>query len=606
MKRNFYFAMLSAVALAGAMTFTACTSEDDANVNPTFDGEAVKTTFSISLPGNVARTRMAYEKVQASEAISDFRGMSNIVIVPYRNATERTTRLGKNITLWYNTQARPTASTNAENSIPQGKLLAESNAVLFNDVSVPLNTSGFLFYGKATGDDGYANGKLTVTGMGDIDEITAKTFTPTPIVDNVSTTKGVALAAYVTDIASATNWAACADPANHTDANQAWYNANLGELYTNFTSMKAGASQYIQAAVQDLYSSILVSNNSVALAIKTKILTKATDDGNGNLTFDASISGYPEDDNNFMPAGAAALTWSGATPNVATAVAANTNNSMTVNMATVAYPASLWYFVDSPLSTANASKAEEYNGTQNWATILGKYTDGATVNSSTRSIAINKPIQYGVGRLDAKVGKLTRGTYYDRKGNVVNIGSGFTFTGVLIGGQKAVNWKFEQSGSDEYTIYDKTINTSTEGSNTLSASVDAGTNYTLALETAESQKIRVALEFLNLGDDFYGADGVVKKNCKFYMIAELDPEGTEASKPSGLTVNKVFIQDHKTIANFSIAAGDDDSDNDGWAENPAGFANAYVTIPDLRTPLLELGFSVDLHWEEGITFTHEF
>ena len=365
MRKNFKFALMSAAALL-SLGLASCSSNDEAEVNPTFDGQSVKTQFSISLPGNVAKTRMAYETVQGSELIGDFRGMDSIVIVPYIDADEakRATRLGKkNITLWYGTQVKPDAAGNAENSIPNGKLLANTNAVLFNDVTIPVRTSGFLFYGKATGAGGYANGLLTVAGMGDADEITAKTFTPTPIVNSVNTTKGVAIATYVSNIAAAAaadqtaypgaTWAACADPANHTVANQAWYNADLGDRYTAFTSLKPGASQYVQACVQDLYSAIFASTNPVAEAIKAAITdpTYATADASGKLTFKEAINGYPEN-NNSMPAGAVALTWSGAT---ATAVASSTNNHMTVNTATVVYPASLWYFANSALKVSNTS-----------------------------------------------------------------------------------------------------------------------------------------------------------------------------------------------------------------------------------------------------------
>lgn len=635
MRTNFKFALMSAAALL-SLGLASCSSNDEAAPeNLTSDGKAVKTTFSISLPGKVAKTRMSAETVQASEVIGDFRGMDSIVIVPYIDADEakRDTRLGKkNITLWYGTQAKPDAAGNAENSIPKGKLLANTNAVLFNDVTIPLRTSGFLFYGKATGTGGYANGLLTVAGMGDADEITAKKFTPTPIVDSFDDTKGVALATYVSKIAAAeaadqtaypgATWAACANPANHTVANQAWYNADLGDRYTAFTSLKPGASQYVQACVQDLYSAILASTNPVAVAIKAAITdpTYASADASGKLTFTEAINGYPEN-NNSMPAGAVALTWSGAT---ATAVASSKNNGMTVNTSTVAYPANLWYFVNSALSTANSSKKDEYNGSNtDWNGILSKYADGTSVVAATRSVAINKPIQYGVGRLDTKVSRLSAGTkYYDRQGVEVKITNGFTFTGVLIGGQMAVDYKFNQiidttdpnyTGT-EYTIYDKEINTLTHvdpslgssvtGSNTLSTSADAGTNYTLALETRKDQVVNVALEFVNNGDDFYGVDGVVKKGCKFYMIAQLDP--TASTVYAAGTKDKVFMQDHKTVATFSIAAGTADTDGDGLAETPAGFANAYVTIPDLRTPMLELGFSVNLHWEDGLTFTHEF
>ena len=619
MRTNFKFALMSAAALLSLGLASCSSNDEEAPVNPTFDGEAVKTTFTISLPGK-AKTRMSYEKVQGAEDIASFRGMDNIVIIPFRNAdkTDRGTRLGKNITLWYNTLTVPQAANN-ENAIPSGNLLAESNAVLYNDVTVPLLTSGFLFYGKAaeTSSDKFVNGNLKAAGLDDTDEITARSFTPTPIVDSFDDTKGVALATYVSNIAAAAadpatypgaTWAACADPANHTVANQAWYNADLGDRYTAFTSLKPGASQYVQACVQDLYSAIFASTNPVAEAIKAAIVdgTNAKDENvDGVLEFQDVINGYPEN-NNSMPAGAVALTWSGAT---ATAVASSTNNHMTVNTATVVYPASLWYFANSALKVSNTSEKPAYNGSNNWNTILGEYTDGASVAASTRSVAIVDPIQYAVGRLDTKVSRLNdaTGKYYDRQGVEVNIANGFTFTGVLIGGQKAVDWKFEPNGTTEYTIYDKDINTSTNGSNTLSASADAGTNYTLALETEKNQKIRVALEFVNNGDDFYGVDGVVKKGCKFYMIAELDPtDGSTNAANQGNTGNKVFKQDYKTIANFSIATGDADADGDGWAENPAGFANAYVTIPDLRTPMLELGFSVDLKWQTGITFTHTF
>ena len=68
----------------------------------------------------------------------------------------------------------------------------------------------------------------------------------------------------------------------------------------------------------------------------------------------------------------------------------------------------------------------------------------------------------------------------------------------------------------------------------------------------------------------------------------------------------MFKQDFNTIANFKIGVGTPDTNNDGVSDTPGGFANAYTTIPDLRTPQLELGFSVDLTWQEGITFNVTF
>jgi len=623
MRTNFKFALMSAAALL-SLGLASCSSNDEANENPTFDGKAVKTTFSISLPGNVAKTRMAGSTVQVEENKSTFRGMSDIVIIPFSHTTNRAARLGENITLGANKMVVPT-TTNAANAIPNGQLLDNNNAVLYNDVSIPVGTSAFLFYGKATGTDGYAEGYLTPEGL--TGETSGIFFNPTQIQPTPTTTVGEALAAYVTTIAAAADgdaaWWKCTDPTNSAET---WYNAGLGDMYRSFTSLKPGASSYVQAAVQDLYKSILTNTNTVAAAIRAAIETKVTSVAtDGTLTFDTSLNGYPAD-NNSMPDGCAALTWANVPAATDPATQAATATAVTSStfggglttaqaMNKIVYPASLYYFVDSPVETSVASRQADYKTTNTWAQILATYTDGKSVTTTTRSVAITNPIQYAVGRLDLKVNKLSEATYYDRRGEAVTIpSSGFQLTGVLIGGQKKVDYKFEQvTSADEYAIYDNTINddaTPTPAASAyVSKTVDAGTNYTLALETAENQEIYVALEFLNnSGQDFMGVDGVVKNNCKFYMIARLNPAADVTGQVSGSanTGNKVFKQDFKTIANFTFGVGTTDADHDGVADTPGGFGNAYVTIPDLRTPKLELGFSVNLNWQEGITFTHTF
>ena len=488
-------------------------------------------------------------------------------------------------------------------------------------MTIPVGTSGFLFYGKAaekTGTNNFDNGSLTPAGLtGESSEIT---FTPTPITDLetiVADTKGAALATYVSLIAAAANgeaaWYKCAD---ETYKNETWYSSSLGDLYTNFISMKAGASSYVQAAVQDLYSSIRNNTDAVSTAIKTAILnsTYASDEGEtGTLTFTAAISGYPANLN--MPEGAAALTWNAESPSVATVAGsanvgydASNDPMLVVNMADITYPASLYYFVNSAIKTSNTARISDYTTTDTWETILGKYLNGDEVAVATRSVAIKDPIQYAVGRLDVTVKQLSAAKYFDRKGEEVTIpDDGFQLTGVLIGGQKPVDYLFNQKTGDgikEYTIYDKTINTQGSHKDYVKANQDAGTNYTLALETAKDQPVYVALEFLNTsGKDFRGFDGIVKAGCKFYMVAQLTPS---SGTGYGDTLNKVFMQDYMTKASFTIAAGSADANNDGTSDTPAGFANAYTTIPDLRTPKLELGFSVDLQWKSGLEFVITF
>lgn len=609
MKKIKQMAYVGAIALLSMSVFTACSSSDDAvtgeGQNPQVPSETVKTQFSISLPSGMSGMRMAGSTVQEAGTLASFRGMSDIVLIPYLHATDRSNRFGANIT--FTSMIKPNTAT-VSNSIPAGKLLEGSTAVLYNDVTIPVGTSGFLFYGKATGTDGYANGALTATGL--TGESSGIGFSLNPIKETPDLTKGQALAAYVTSIAQAKDatdatitWAGCADEANSA---KTWYSVGLGQLYTNFTSMKAGASSYVQAAVQDLYTTLKNNTDKVSVAIKTAITNAeyASVDTDGKLTFTAAISGYPQEDNNSMPEGAAALVWTGNT-----AAAASTEYVSTLNiqaMDKIVYPASLYYFVNSGLKTSNASQVDAYTTTDNWTTILTKYTSGTSVVATTRSVAITNPIQYAVGRLDVKVNGLTEDKYYDRRGDVVTIpNTGYTLTGVLIGGQKAVDYQFLPTGTDEFTIYDNAINTEGTAKAAVTTSQDAGTNYTLALETAAEEVVRIALEFVNNGDDFVGVDGVVKSGCKFYMVAQLDPTIDTTNK----TGKKVFKQDFKTIANFTFGAGAPDNDHDGISDGPdgpGGLGNAYVTIPDLRTPKLELGFSVNLEWQEGLTFNQTF
>ena len=122
----------------------------------------------------------------------------------------------------------------------------------------------------------------------------------------------------------------------------------------------------------------------------------------------------------------------------------------------------------------------------------------------------------------------------------------------------------------------------------------SNTNYTLALETGADQVVNVAVELLNNGADFEGADGVVPAGCKFYLVAQLTPDPT-LDNVSG-TLNQVFKQDHKTIVTFTIKTG---LANPG---NTVGLGAAHNLIPDFRSPKMELGLSVDLTWQSGLQF----
>ena len=602
------------------------------DVNPTFDGEAVKTQFTISFPQNVAKTRQAAGTVQAGEQISDFRGMDNIVLYPFAATaaagedpiTSSSTKLGDQIAL--TSMIKPTTSETINNSIPASTLIANSNSVLYNDVTIPLGTGSFLFYGKAidSGTDKFYNGSLKMINTSNANPQAdpnpgniAFDLDATYTADEPSST-GAALATYLSTIAKA----GATEFTSNTSGWEATSNTGLKDLYDKFVSLKAGSSLTVQAAIQSLYTALENYTDDDATAVKNAITGVipesdpeahyATDNGAGTLSFNPILgNSYTEGEGNTvyfpydvnLPDGAAYLTYNEDTNTFSQSTTGSPNTGLTAPYASYVYPASLYYYGNSGVKTSNASQKDLYDTAISWTNLLGSKDSGNNdvfsgnaVGPSTRSVAIIDPIQYAVGRLDMKVKQLPE-TMYDKVGHEYTATNGFQVTGILIGGQKQVKFDFTtNTDASDKTIYDNIQKSQTSALNVTKES-DSPLNYTLALETVDNENtgIFVAVEFLNKGGDFEGADGVIPAGCKFYLVGELKPSNvTDGEKrPTGL--NQVFKQDYKTIANFSI------STNTGDAHDK-GLGAAYNTIPDLRTPKLELGLSVDLEWQSGIQF----
>ena len=122
-------------------------------------------------------------------------------------------------------------------------------------------------------------------------------------------------------------------------------------------------------------------------------------------------------------------------------------------------------------------------------------------------------------------------------------------------------------------------------------------NYTLALESTTDEKVRIALELVNNLGDFYNDRGeLVPNGAKFYLVGQLDPTDVTTTDPAHTgtasnkanTGGKVFKQDFFTQVTLRLG-------------NKC-LKKAYNTIPDLRATKLELGLSVDLNWQQGMSF----
>lgn len=596
MKKYSIYAFMSAIALTGAVGFSSCSSSSDEVIpSPDYnqETEVVKTQFSISLPSNVNAPKTRQSAMSVQNTAESFRGMSSIFLVPFTSkATSSTsTRGGDPINL------EPIASDGLNNLSGT----TASKYKVYSNVSIPIGTSAFLFYAEATRGsadanfvDGYIEKIVPVNSESNPNgaKTAGYTFSPKSIYDGSTTnTIGDNLAAYLSTIAKTEGWSTSTDEP-------------YKDLYKRFTSIRAGSSAAIQRTVTDLWTAVKpLSDGTSNLAYKIVSAILSTTYGvsvsGETLTFGANISGYP--DNLNLPDGAAALKWDSSNKTFTV----DNDGSPVTRLSSYVYPAALWYRANTQIKVSNTKLADETTGAYpsdktTWNTnegtdVLSLYFDGS-VSPSTRSVALNDVIQYAVGRLDVKV-KCDAGTLYDYKGDPVIVNeSGFPVTAILIGGQKPVDFQFTSPSGNEYTIYDKDV---TGAAATTSEA--SWTNYTLALETEPGIDINIAIEFKNnSGNDFIGKDGqLIPKDGKFYLTAKL------AAASAMETETKVFKQDFYTVAKLTIKPGTPSASLAEDAHNETGLGTATNTIPDLRTPKLELGMAVDLSWQQGHTYEVE-
>lgn len=664
MKKNFKYAILSAIALVGAVSFSACQSSDEIIDNPNYNPVegTVKTQFAIGITSQAnAMTRMEETTTQA-QATPVFRGMDYFILIPFdKEPGETVDRIGSYIT------AGDNQIFGSEVSSPAQKLTGAANYTVFNDVTVPTGTSHFLFYGRAPKgtdvDTKFSLGYLTPSTAVESTSLTSAssafnkpsslTFTPTSILSGSDAVVaggslvGQNLIALLTNVANAQ-----ANLTGETTATK-WsqvtkaQNALLYQAYQNFIKLESGSSYNVQRTIQDLY--ILVNDlaqltenkyQPLAAAIQTAIKaggnSKAITASGANLTFPtADYDGYPGDLN--LPEGATHIAFvSGEfTDKMIETTVTDPTGAATSNKtkySTYAYPADLWYWKSTALKASNEIESTNFTSDQGWNTtttgILDKwYGDGEAfdvVSGSSKSVALVKPIDYAVARLDLEIDALPT-NITDSRMNVMDFTktynanptastearNGFKdaikLTGVLVGYQQQVDWQFIPVTGKEYVIYDKTIPAA------VKALGDAATgkNYTLVLQTPADQIVNIALQFKNDGPDFYGKGGqLIPSGGTFYLSGGLDPKAdTGVTGYVAGSKDKVFIQDHVTSVKLTIKNGGTtdtdgpDNEPDGVVDDPEGFQEATNTIPDLRTPQLELCFSVDLTWETGLTFT---
>lgn len=578
MRNSKHFALGAATLLLSTAGFTACSSEDTFT-GGSFSGESVKTQFAINVPAvGKSDARMGEDIVQGQNTVV-FRGMSNIRLVPFElgsNPSSVTEPLTGSESLYYNAIEL--------GAIGSSDLTSTAKYKVYNDVELPIGVNAFLFYGEATDKSSDAsdktNGALvpsySTQGLEAGKTLADVHFDLKGILvgDGYQTTQ-TGLLAILDGIAKTEGWKAAT--------------GTLQPYYTSFTGMKAGSANNILLAVQDLYNAVkgdvLTDENSLKAKIATKIEEYFTPSGSSvpyTLTYKTtSLAQYPAGIG--LPDGAVQVAWNTDHFEYTSNVDYDGGTSMNVSgLDKYVYPASLYYWDNTSLKTSTELESGNY-GANEWSTIINTLYSGWAVTASTQSVALAKAINYAVGRLDVYAA-FAAGEIYDANPSgqqPVRIpDDGFTLTGVLIGGQKNVGWNFTPLESDgtEKTIYDAAVDAGAAGTEGVTRTSGLK-NRTLVLETAGKggEKVNFALEFTNNSSQaFYGKDGLVPVGGKFYLVGQLNADGSHA---------KVFEKDHYTKATVTINS----------------LKNAYNCIPDLRSPKLELGLSVDLTWVEGLS-----
>lgn len=299
---------------------------------------------------------------------------------------------------------------------------------------------------------------------------------------------------------------------------------------------------------------------------------------------------YPRNIN--LPDGAAVLRWVRSTTE-GDKFQPRMNNTNLDNINGVfrfAYPARLYYFVGSELKTSNNvvnSYTTNFAGIESdasvtaWDKVLEEFeTDNGSVTSSTKSVALKKPVQYAVAQLQVTVKSATE-KLQDAKtptANDVNTtNNAFPLKGIIIGGQRPVDYRFQPVNSDVDTkfIYDSQVKDCY-----LTTTQTAACN-TLVLQSYRGEDVLIILEFENNSStDFEGVNGTVYRGTRFYLIGKVNALTEEQIDSSKEETKQVFTKDYITTVKMTVSS----------------LAKAYSVLPSLLNNNLEIGIEATPQW----------
>ena len=603
------------MAVLISLVLQGCSKEDAGGIDDSVETVNVRFVFSM-LPQQTkkAKTRMSSDVVQQTGMD---RGIDDARMLFYKGyPTASSTKIGEMIEF-----------KNHEDDIISSDTTS-SEVSEFRQVGVPVGTTHFGFYGTASGyssthEDRMKYGVIEVEGLSrtSYHGNSGIRFKPVQIckseADFGGSTAGAKLLALLNELMTVTS--------NEAAPNDRWETANdiyLSDSYKSIIELKTLSSHHVAlmlAAVNKVVSHTPEGSpgRQLADAIKTKIASVcATAPTETSMTADLKEEylGFPADIH--LPVGAARIPWDATQKKfIVPDVQAYGKQFDILSLNDYCYPMNLQYQVLSDIVASDSivsmpTSSEETALSEKWKNLINSLYKGAStvVQQSTQSVAMKQQVNYAVGKLALKTRIATSDNMYDAKGKLVDVSNGFTLKGYIIGGQREVDYNFQPvAGSKEYAIYDTDLN---GGAQQVKRHYFTEENFILGLGTSSDKDIQIALELVNNGNDFQGADGVIMHGATFYLVANLAPK--EGQNYISGSIDQVFCRDKATTVALTIEGGYPDTDGDGKPDpglddygrvKPLkGLATATYGMPRLDVPKPTLGLSVNLSWGDGLWF----
>ncbi|MBR1415388.1 MAG: hypothetical protein IJ570_05945 [Prevotella sp.] len=254
------------------------------------------------------------------------------------------------------------------------------------------------------------------------------------------------------------------------------------------------------------------------------------------------------------------------------------------------YPAELFYYTNSPIKTSNESQRENYR--LGWDDLLKEYKNetNGVMQSGVVSVAITKPLNYAVGRLEIGLligsSTLKDATTPTPKSITLSSTAGsetFPLKGVFVTGQFVQSYDLTPTGDTEYIAYDNTISGISMGAPTDNSNGSRPKyTQTLVLQSKDNANVRFALEFENnSGTAFNSIYGPIAAGAMFYLVGTITP-GYDAVNDY---TRRAFTKDYVTSGTVTINS----------------LKQAYPYLPDLFNPNLEVSLSLKTSWIQSTT-----